>query len=165
MIDVLSILILVIMLQCLCILIHHISFIVNYSPLKISMDPTPGWHANLWSIPYSWRPWCWEGLGAGGEGDYRGWDGWTASPTQWTWVWVNSGSCWWTGRPGVLRFMGSQRVRHDRATELTDWKFKRKKITSKRKSFCQCPLILFVPLVKRTSIKTIIRRQPIILCA
>ena len=62
--------------------------------------------------------WCWEGLGAGGEGDDRGWDGWMASPTQWTWVWVNSGSWWWTGRPGVLGFMGSQRVRHDWATEL-----------------------------------------------
>ena len=54
------------------------------------------------------RPWCWEGLGAGEEGDDRGWDGWMASPTWWTWVWVNSGSWWWTGRPGVLRFMGSQ---------------------------------------------------------
>ena len=43
------------------------------------------------------RPWCWEGLGAEGEGDGRGWDGWMASPTQWTWVWVNSGSWWWTG--------------------------------------------------------------------
>ena len=64
------------------------------------------------------RPWCWEGLGARGEGDDRGWDGWIASPTQWTWVWVNSGSWWWTGRPGVLRFMGSQRVRHDWVTEL-----------------------------------------------
>ena len=52
----------------------------------------------------------WEGLGARGEGDDRGWDGWIASPTRWTWVWVNSGSWWWTGRPGVLRFMGSQRV-------------------------------------------------------
>ena len=48
----------------------------------------------------------------------RGWDGWMASPTWWTWVWVNSGSWWWTGRPGVLWFMGSQRVRHDWATEL-----------------------------------------------
>ena len=66
-----------------------------------------------------WKsPWCWEGLGAGGEGDNRGWDGWMASPTRWAWVWVNSGSWWWTGRPGVLRFMGSQRVRHDWATEL-----------------------------------------------
>ena len=64
------------------------------------------------------RLWCWEKLGAGGEGDDRGWDGWMASPTQWTWIWVNSGSWWWTGRPGVLRFMGSQRVRHDWATEL-----------------------------------------------
>ena len=61
---------------------------------------------------------CWEGLGAGGEGDDRGWDGWMASPTQWTWVWVNSGSWWWTGRPGVLQFMGLQRVGHDWATEL-----------------------------------------------
>ena len=64
------------------------------------------------------RPWCWEGLGAGGEGDDRGWDGWMASPTRWAWVWVNSGSWWWAGRPGVLRFMGSQRVGHDWATEL-----------------------------------------------
>ena len=62
------------------------------------------------------RPWCWEGLGAG-EGDDRGWDGWMASPTQWTWVWGNCGSWWWTGRPGVLRFMGSQRIGHDWATE------------------------------------------------
>ena len=58
------------------------------------------------------------GMGAGGEGDDGGWDGWTASPTRWTWVWVNSGSWWWTGRPGVLRFMGSQRVGHDWATGL-----------------------------------------------
>ena len=57
-------------------------------------------------------------LGAGGEGDDRGWDGWMASPTRWTWVWVKSGSWWCTGRPGVLRFMGSQRVRHGWATEL-----------------------------------------------
>ena len=60
----------------------------------------------------------WEGLGAGGAGDDRGWDGWMASPTPWTWVWVNSGSWWWTGRPGMLRFMGSQRGGHDWATEL-----------------------------------------------
>ena len=64
------------------------------------------------------RLWCWEGLGAGGEGDDRGWDGWMASPTQWTWVWVNSGSWWWTWRPGVLWFMGSQRVGHDWATKV-----------------------------------------------
>ena len=66
-----------------------------------------------------WKtPWCWEGLGAGGEGYDRGWDSWMASPTQWTWVLVDSGSWWWTGRSGVLRFMGSQRVGHDWATEL-----------------------------------------------
>ena len=64
------------------------------------------------------RLWCWEGLGPEGEGDNRGWDGWMASPTWWTWVWVKSGSLWWTGRPGVLQFMGSQRVRHDWVTEL-----------------------------------------------
>jgi len=71
-------------------------------------------HAKSWLIG---KDWCWEGLGAGGEGDDRGWDGWMASPTH-TWIWVNSGSWWWTGRPGILQFMGSQRVRHDRATEL-----------------------------------------------
>ena len=62
------------------------------------------------------RLWCWEGLRAGGEGDDRGWDGWMASPTRWTWVSVNSGSWWWTGRPGVLQFMGLQS-----RTWLSDW--------------------------------------------
>ena len=64
------------------------------------------------------RPWCWEGLGAGDEGDDRGWHGCMASLTRWTWVWVNSGSWWWTGRPGVLWFTGLQRVGHNWATEL-----------------------------------------------
>ena len=63
------------------------------------------------------RPGCWERLKAG-EGNNRRWDGWMASLTQWTWVWVNSGSWWWTGRPGMLQSMGSQRVRHDWVTEL-----------------------------------------------
>ena len=69
------------------------------------------------------RLWCWEGLGAGGEGDDRGWDGWMASLTWWTWVWVDSRCWWWTGRPGVLQIMGSQRVGHNWATELnwTTW--------------------------------------------
>ena len=62
------------------------------------------------------RSWFWEGLGAGGEENDRGWDGWMASLTWWKWVWVNSGSWWWTGRPGVLWFMGSQRVGHDWGT-------------------------------------------------
>ena len=67
------------------------------------------------------RLWCWERLGAGGEGDDRGWDGWMASRTQWTWVWVNSGRWWWTGRPDVLRFMGLQRVGHNWATTEQNW--------------------------------------------
>ena len=62
------------------------------------------------------RLWCCERLRAGREGDNRGWDGWMASPTQWTWV--DSGSWWWTGRPGVLQSMGLQRVRHNWVTEL-----------------------------------------------
>ena len=62
------------------------------------------------------RPWCWERLRAGGEGDGREWDGWMASPTQWTWVWVISGSWWWTGKPGVLQSMGSQSQ-----TQLSNW--------------------------------------------
>ena len=67
----------------------------------------------------SWeKPWCWEGLQAGGEGDDRGWDGWMVSLSRWTWVWVDSRSWWWAGRPGVLQFMGSQRVGHDWVTEL-----------------------------------------------
>ena len=63
------------------------------------------------------RPWGWERLKAGGEGDNRGWDGWMASPTQWTWVWVNSGSWQWTGRPGLLQSMGVTKSR----TRLSDW--------------------------------------------
>ena len=64
------------------------------------------------------RPWFWERLKAGGEGDDRGWDGWMASPTQWIWVWINSRSWCWTGKLGMLQSMGQQRVGHDSATEL-----------------------------------------------
>ena len=67
------------------------------------------------------RPWCWERLKAGGKGDDRVWHGWMVSPTRWTWVWVDSGSWWWTEKPSLLQSMGSQRVRHDWATELADW--------------------------------------------
>ena len=63
------------------------------------------------------RPWCWERLKAGGEGDDRGWDGWMASLTEWSWIWASFESWWWTGRPGVLQSMGSQRVGHNLATE------------------------------------------------
>ena len=95
---------------------------------KVRLD----WATELnqeFNVAYSWEElihwkslWCWEGLRAGGEWDDRGWDGWMASLIRWTWVWVNSGSWWWTGRPGVLRIMGSQRVGHDWATEL-NWHF------------------------------------------
>ena len=67
--------------------------------------------------PTHWKR-CWKRLKAEGEGDDRGWDGWMASLTRWSWVWANSENWWWTGKPGVLQSMGSQRVRHDWATEL-----------------------------------------------
>ena len=80
------------------------------------------WNSNTLATSFEelihWkRPWCLEGLGAGGEGDDKGWDGWMSSLTRWAWAWVNSGSLWWTGRPGILRFMGLQRVRN----RLSDW--------------------------------------------
>ena len=70
----------------------------------------------IWKDPDAGKDWGQQEKGT------RGWDSWMASPTQWTWVWVNSGSWWWTGRPGMLWFMGSQRVRQDWATEL-NWFF------------------------------------------
>ena len=76
-------------------------------------------------------PWSWERLKAGGEGDDRGWDDWMASPTRWTWVWTSSTSWWWTGKPSVLEFIGSQRVRYDWATELNA---KGNKLKKKKKS-------------------------------
>ena len=81
---------------------------LNSSTLATSCEELTHWN----------RLWCWEGLGVGGEGDHRGWDGWMVSLTGWTWVWVNSGSWWWTGSPGLLRFMGLQTVGHDWVTEL-----------------------------------------------
>ena len=100
---------------------------------SILMEISPGCYWTDWCWSWSsntlatsceelthWkRLWCWEGLGTGVEGDDRGWDGWMASPTQWAWVWLNSGSWWWTGRPGMLWFMGWQRVGQDWATELS----------------------------------------------
>ena len=80
------------------------------------------WSSNTWATwceeltPWK-RPWCWERLRGGGEGDDRGWDDWMASPTQWTWVGANSGWWWRTGKSGVLQSMGSQRVRHNFVTE------------------------------------------------
>ena len=92
--------------------------------LKLKLNTLATWCEELTHLK---RPRYWERLRAGGEGDDRGWDGWMASPTRCTWVWVNSGSWWWTGRPGVLRFMELQRVGHDWATELnwiTIYKYK-----------------------------------------
>ena len=63
------------------------------------------------------RPWCWERLRTGGEGNDRGWDGWMASLTQWTWVWASSRRWWRTGKPGILLSMGSPRAGHDWETE------------------------------------------------
>ena len=114
----------------------------SWESLGLQGDPTsPFWRRS--ALGFLWKEWCWswnsntlatsckelthwkrlwscEGLGAGGEGDDRRWDGWMASLTRWTWVWVNSRSWWWTGRPGVLQFMGSQEVGHDWETELTE---------------------------------------------
>ena len=71
--------------------------------------------------PSHWkRPWCWERLRAGREGGDRGWDGWMASPTQWTWVWVNSGKYWRTKEPGLLQSVGLQRAGHDLETKLQE---------------------------------------------
>ena len=80
------------------------------------------WNSNILATWYEelthWkRPWCWERSKAG-EGDDRGWDGWMALSTQWTWVWVSSRSWWRTVRPGVLQSMGSQSVGYDWVTEL-----------------------------------------------
>ena len=77
-------------------------------------NPLATWCEELTQLK---RPWCWERLRVG-EGNDRGWDDWMASPTRWTWVWVDSGSWWWTGKPGMLRLMGPQKVRNDWATEL-----------------------------------------------
>ena len=83
-----------------------------------------GWNSNILATSFKelthWKKKTLMLGRTGGRrrGDDRGWDGWMVSPIQCTWVWVNSGSWWWTGRPGMLRFMGSQRVRHNRATEL-----------------------------------------------
>ena len=102
----------------------------NHSILK-KINPEYSLEGLMWKLntlatwckdPTHWkRPWCWERLRARGEGVDRGGDGWMVSQTRWRWVWVDSGSWWWTGRPGVLWSMGSRRVGHDWATELNWW--------------------------------------------
>ena len=88
---------------------------LNGLMLKLKLQYLATWCKELTHLK---RPLCWERLKAGGEGDDRGWDDWMASLTQWTWVCVNSGSLWRTGRPGMLWFMGLQSVEHDWTTEL-----------------------------------------------
>ena len=108
----------------------------SWESLGLQGDPTsPSWRRSVLGVQWkdwrwSWnsntsceelthwkRPWCWERLRAGGEGDDRGWDGWMASPTQWTWVWVNSRIWWWTGRPGRAAVHGVAKSQ----TQLSDW--------------------------------------------
>ena len=112
----------------------------SWESLGLQGDPTsPSWRRSVLGVHWkdwwwSWnsntlatsceelthwkRPWCWERLKEGGEGDGRGWNGWMASPTWLTWIWVSSGSWWWTGMPDVLQSMGSQRIGYEWATEL-----------------------------------------------
>ena len=116
---------------------------VSWESLGLQGDPTsPSWRRSVLGVHWKdwcwgwnsntlatsceelthWkRPWCWEGLWAGREGDDRVRDSWMASLTRWTWVWVNSGSWWWTGRPSVIWFMGSQKVRESDRTEQLNW--------------------------------------------
>ena len=89
---------------------NGVALIVNKS-LKCNTLATWCEEMTLWK-----RPWCWERLKAGGEGDNRGWEGWIASPTRWTWVWASSGHWWWTGKPSVLQSTGSQSW-----TRMSDW--------------------------------------------
>ena len=92
-------------------------YCVFENPTSIQMQINPlFWceELTLWK-----RAWWWERLKAGGDGDDWGWGGWIASPTQWTWVWASSKSWWWTGKPGVLRFMGSQS--QTQLSHWTDW--------------------------------------------
>ena len=101
----------------------------NQSILK-EISPGISWKDWCWSwnsntlatwyeeLTHLKRPWFGERLRAGGERDDRGWDGWMASPTRWTWVWVDSGSWWWTGRPGMLWFMGHKELD---TTEQLNW--------------------------------------------
>ena len=110
----------------------RVPYTARGSKQSILKEISPGCSLEEWC--YSWnsstlatsckelthwkRLWWWQGLGAWGEGDDRSWDEWMASLTRWTWVWVNFGSWWWTGRPSVLRFMGLQKVGHNWATKL-----------------------------------------------
>ena len=102
----------------------------TFGRIYSSLDSCWSWNSNI--LPTSWeelthwkRLWCWEGLGAGGEGDDRGWDGWMASPTQWTWVWVNSGS-WYMDREAwhaVILGVAKSQTQLSNWTELKHFKY------------------------------------------
>ena len=101
----------------------NLSVLKEISPEYSLEDRCWSWNSNIlanwWEELTHWkRPWCWERFKAGEEEDERGWDSWMASPTQWAWVWLSSGSWWWTGKSGMLQSMGSKRVGYDWATEL-----------------------------------------------
>ena len=112
------------------------------------------------------RPWCWERLKVGGEGDERGWDGWMESLTQWTWVWVISGSWWWTGKPGKLQSIRSQGVRHVWATHLT-WLCKTVVWQILKKLKIEWPYIPAIPLLNRypKEMKSVLQRNVCLPCS
>ena len=106
------------------------------------------WNSNIlatWckELTHLKRPWFWEWLKVEGEGNNKWWNDWMASPTRWTWIWASSRSWWWTGKPGVLQSMGSQRVRHDWVTEM-NWQ-----ITH---NLCSKLITFFWNCVKRKSL-------------
>ena len=107
---------------CVCVCIHtHTGILLSHKKecIWVNSNEMDEYFGHLMQRTDSFeKTLCWERLKVGGEGDDRGWDGWMASPTQWTWIWVNSGSWWWTGKPGVLQSMESQRVRNDWVTKL-----------------------------------------------
>ena len=100
----------------------------------------------MWRTDSFERPWCWERLKTGGEGDNRGWDGWMTSPMWWTWVGVSSKSWWWKGRPGMLQSMRLQIVQHDWVTEL-NWK-----LTHWHGMFSSPPWSLHLEILRRQSL-------------
>ena len=112
--------------------------------LKLQYSDVKGWF--IWKMMLMMGTICWKRLKAGGEGDNRGWNGSMASPTQWTWVWVNSGSSWWTVRPGMLQSMASQSVGHDWATELNWTELRQREVSHGGKCGClrpawRCPIV------------------------
>ena len=118
---------------------------------------TPNTLATCWKkLTYLKRPWCWERLKAGGDGDNKGWDDWMESPTLWTWVWVSSRSWWWTGRPAVLQSTVSQRVGHDWVIEL-NWT----RVKNKREGFLGGFVVKIHLPKKETRVGSLIWEDPI----